>query len=67
MCNFDQKTQELVILAKEGDDSALEQLCRVYGERVRRIIRLRMGGELRSKLDSMDLVQDALLSAVGGL
>ncbi len=67
MCNFGQKTQELVILAKEGDDSALEQLCRVYGERVRRIIRLRMGGELRSKLDSMDLVQDALLSALGGL
>jgi len=65
MCNFGQKTQELVILAKEGDDSALEQLCRVYGERVRRIIRLRMGGELRSKLDSMDLVQDALLSALG--
>lgn len=67
MCNFGQKTQELVILAKEGDDSALEQLCRVYGERVRRIIRLRMGRELRSKLDSMDLVQDALLSALEGL
>lgn len=67
MCNFGQKTQELVILAKEGDDSALEQLCRVYGERVRRIVRLRMGRELRSKLDSMDLVQDALLSALEGL
>ncbi len=67
MCNFGQKTQELVILAKEGDDSALEQLCRVYGERVRRIIRLRMGKEIRSKLDSMDLVQDALLAALGGL
>ncbi|TKJ35284.1 MAG: hypothetical protein CEE38_15770 [Planctomycetes bacterium B3_Pla] len=67
MCNFGQKTQELVILAKEGDDSALEQLCRVYGERVRRIIRLRMGKEIRPKLDSMDLVQEALLSALGGL
>lgn len=67
MCNFGQKTQELVILAKEGDDSALEQLCRIYGERVRRIIRLRMGKELRPKLDSMDLVQDALLSALGAL
>ncbi len=67
MCNFDQKTQELVTLAKGGDDSALEQLCRVYGERVRRIIRLRMGREIRPRLDSMDLVQDALLSALGGL
>ena len=67
MCNLGQKTQELVILAKEGDDSALEQLYRVYGERVRRIIRLRMGREIRPRLDSMDLVQDALLSALGGL
>ena len=67
MCNLDQKTQELVILAKEGDDSALEQLCRIYGERVRRIIRLRMGKEIRPRLDSMDLVQDALILALGGL
>lgn len=67
MGNCDQKTQELVILAKGGDDSALEQLCRVYGERVRRIIRLRMGREIRPRLDSMDLVQEALLSALGGL
>ena len=67
MCNFDQKTQELVNLAKSGDEPALEQLCSVYGERVRRIIRLRMGGEIRPRLDSMDLVQDALVSALGGL
>ncbi|MHC4529025.1 MAG: sigma-70 family RNA polymerase sigma factor [Planctomycetota bacterium] len=67
MYNIDQKTQELVTLAKEGDDSALEQLCRVYGERVRRIIRLRMGREIRPRLDSMDLVQEALISALGGL
>ena len=67
MCTFGQKTQELVVLAKAGDDSALDQLCKVYGERVRRIIRLRMGKELRPKLDSMDLVQDALVSALGGL
>jgi len=67
MCTFGQKTQELVTLAKEGDNSALEQLCRVYGERVRRIIRLRMGKEIRPRLDSMDLVQDALICALGGL
>jgi len=67
MCNFDQKTQELVTLAKGGDEPALGQLCSVYGERVRRIIRLRMGTEIRPRLDSMDLVQDALVSALGGL
>lgn len=67
MYSSNQKTQQLVTLAKGGDQSALDQLCRVYGERVRRIIRLRMGKEIRPRLDSMDLVQDALLSALGGL
>lgn len=62
-----QKTQQLITLAKAGDDDALDQLCRVYGERVRRIVRLRIGQELRVKLDSMDLVQDALLNALRGL
>jgi len=61
------KTQHLVTLAKEGDNSALDQLCKVYSERVRRIVRLRMGQELRSKLESMDLVQDVLISALRDL
>jgi RNA polymerase sigma-70 factor (ECF subfamily) len=62
-----QKTQQLVTLAKAGDDDALDRLCRVYGEHVRRIIRLRLNRELRVKLDSMDLVQDALINALQGL
>lgn len=67
MCTPSQKTQELVVLAKGGDNSAQDRLCRVYGERVRRIVRLRMGAELRSKLESMDLVQDALMCALRDL
>jgi RNA polymerase sigma-70 factor (ECF subfamily) len=63
----DQKTQELVVLAKGGDNSAQDRLCRIYGERVRRIVRLRMGTELRSKMESMDLVQDALICALKDL
>ena len=57
----DQKTQHLVALAKGGDESALNQLCKVYWSRVLWIVRLRMGKELRSKLESMDMVQDVLL------
>ena len=61
------KTQSLVTLAKKGDKLAIEQLCRIYGERVRRIIRLRIDRKLRSKIDSVDVVQDALILAMGGL
>ena len=62
-----QKTQELVTLAKDGDRTALNQLYRAYSERVRWMVRLRMSKELRSKLESMDLVQDTLLHALSGL
>ncbi|MCK4292163.1 MAG: sigma-70 family RNA polymerase sigma factor [Planctomycetes bacterium] len=61
------KTGQLVALAKDGDESALGQLCNVYAERVRWIVRLRMGREIRSKFESMDLVQDAFVSALRDL
>ena len=61
------KTQQLVALVKGGDASALDQLCRVYAERVRWMVRLRMGRELRRNLDSMDVVQDVLIHALGGI
>jgi RNA polymerase sigma-70 factor (ECF subfamily) len=67
MCALSQKTQELIVLAKDGNKSALNQLYRVYGERVRWMVRFRMGTELRSQLESMDLVQDTLIQAFSGL
>jgi len=65
--SFDPKTQQLVALAKDGDQLALDQLCRVYAERVRWMVRLRMGRELRSKLESMDLAQEVFIHALEGL
>ena len=64
---FNYQTQRLISLAKGGDESALGRLFKVYGERVRRIVRLRMGRELRSRMESMDLVQDSFISALRGL
>lgn len=61
------RTRHLVMQARSGDESARERLCGIYGERVRRIVRLRMGAELRSKLESMDIVQNTLMSAVSDL
>ncbi len=62
-----QKTQKLVTLAQEGDPSAHSQLCRVYAERVQWMVRFRMGRELRSKLESMDLVQNTLVRVLNGI
>jgi RNA polymerase sigma-70 factor, ECF subfamily len=65
--SINNKTQRLVTLAKSGDEAALGRLCEVYGERIHRILRMRMGKELRSKMESMDLVQDAFISALRSL
>lgn len=67
MCNTSNKTQQLVILAKGGDESALGRLYHVYGERVRWMVRFRMSKALRSRLESMDLVQDVFVHAFGAL
>lgn len=67
MCTGGRKTQELVALAKDGDSAAANQLCALYTDRVRWMVRLRMGRELRGQLESMDLVQETLVRAVGGL
>jgi len=67
MCTLGQKTRHLVVLAREGDKFALNQLYSVYAERVRWMVRFRMSKGLRSKLDSMDLVQDTLIHALSGL
>ena len=67
MYAVDHKTQELVAQAKDGNEAALNQLYTVYAERVRWMVRLRMGRELRSKLESMDLVQNTLIHALRDL
>jgi len=61
------RTRQLVTLAKGGDASALDQLCHDYAERVRWMVRLRISKKLRSKLESMDLVQEVFIHALDGL
>jgi len=64
---MDHKTQQLVALAQEGDEPALNQLCAAYSERVRWMMRLRLNRELRPKLESLDLAQDVMMHALRGL
>jgi RNA polymerase sigma-70 factor (ECF subfamily) len=44
-----------------GDTSAFERLLELHGEWLRRHVRARLGPALKSKLESMDVVQDTLL------
>ena len=55
---------ELVHRAQGGDAGALNELFDRYYERVRRIVRLRLGRKLRTALDSGDILQDTFAQAV---
>ncbi len=59
-----QRTAELVAAYQGGEDSALEELFSRYYKRVLRIVRIRMGKRLRSRMDSVDIVQNTFGAAM---
>ena len=61
------QTLALVHAAQGGDRVALDRLLARYQERVRRIVRLRLGPALRSQLESGDILQQVLLDAFRSL
>jgi RNA polymerase sigma-70 factor (ECF subfamily) len=56
-------TQVLVSQAKAGSSQAVEELCRRYQHRILAAVRLRLGRGLRRKVESWDIVQDAMIDA----
>lgn len=61
------RTHRLVQAAQAGDRQALEVLLLRYQERVRRIVRIRLGPVLRQQLESGDVLQQVLLDAFRSL
>ncbi|MEZ5979947.1 MAG: sigma-70 family RNA polymerase sigma factor [Planctomycetota bacterium] len=61
-----ERTLELVQRAQKGDESALSDLLARYQERVRALVRRRMGRGLRAELESGDMVQEAMVEVLEG-
>ena len=57
-------TQALLQRVQTGDSQALNDLYNRYLMRVLAAVRARLGAELRGKLESWDIVQDALLASL---
>lgn len=57
-------TQVLVEQVRQGDEDALQELCRRYQRRVLAAVRLRLGAGLRRKLESRDIVQEVMIDAL---
>jgi len=60
------QTFELVQRAQKGDGAALGTLLGRYQERVRALVRRRMGESLRRELESGDMVQEAMVEVLEG-
>jgi len=60
-------TVELVRRYHEGEEGTLEALFARYYDRVLRIVRIRMGRRLRSRMESVDIVQNTFGAAMVSL
>ncbi len=61
------RSLELVRSAQGGDHDALNRLFERYYERVRRVVRMRLGKHLRAALESGDILQETFAVAVKNL
>jgi RNA polymerase sigma-70 factor (ECF subfamily) len=62
-----EETRTLLARARGGDRTAANEVFARYEERIRRIVRVRLGPGLRRFADSGDLVQETCRAAVAGL
>lgn len=62
--NAETNTQSLLFRVRTGDAEALNLLYERYLHRVLAVVRARLGPELRRKVESWDVVQDAMLASL---
>jgi RNA polymerase sigma-70 factor (ECF subfamily) len=67
MCRHQTDTEELIRRAREGDQSAVENLMQRHRKRLRQMIRTRMDPRVVARVDPSDVVQDVLAAAYRGL
>lgn len=57
------KTQELILAARRGESTAVNQLLDRHREALRRLVDLRMDNMVKRRVDASDIVQDVLVEA----
>jgi RNA polymerase sigma factor (sigma-70 family) len=62
----DEQLDELIVRLNDGDVSAAEQVFQTYEPYLRMAVSRQLSGALRSKLDSMDIVQAVWADVISG-
>ena len=65
--NVEGDSADLIRLASEGNESALDQLFCRHRDRLQRMIRLRLDRRIQGRLDSSDILQEAYLDVFRNL
>lgn len=65
--SLDKKTLPLVIRARDGDHGAVGDLYRLYEKRLKGAVRKQLGNKLRSRMETMDLVQSVWKDALSDI
>jgi RNA polymerase sigma-70 factor (ECF subfamily) len=60
-------TTDLLSRAQRGDRDALNELLVQYGDRLKRMVRLRLDRRLQGRIDESDVLQEAFLEVAGKL
>ena len=58
-----QQTEELLIQAKQGDKSAVNQLMERHRGALSHLVRMRLDQKILQRVDASDVVQDVLIEA----
>ncbi len=58
-----QQTEELLVLAKDGDQVAVNQLLERHRDALRHLVRMRLDQKIQRRIDVSDVVQDVLVEA----
>lgn len=58
-----QQTEELLVLAKDGDQVAVNQLMERHRDALRHLVRMRLDQKIQRRVDVSDVVQDVLIEA----
>jgi len=58
------ESMQLLMSYQRGENEALNRLLERYQDRIRRIVRIKLGSQLRLHMESADIVQEANLIAI---